>query len=119
MIRQFSLAVLVALVALIAAGCGQPRLAPHNLELTVKLRTAISAQNEEWLTQTEALVTERHAAGEMSAEEQEVFRDIIVQARNGQWRDAELACLDLQRAQRPEPDQQSHMARMQELSRPQ
>jgi hypothetical protein len=119
MTQRFSLAVLVALVSLAAAGCGQPRIAPHNLELTVKLRTAISAQNEEWLTQTEALVNERHAAGEMSAEEQEAFQAIIAQARNGQWRDAELACLDLQRAQRPESDRQAHMARMQELSRPQ
>ena len=116
--RNSAFLILLALPLLAVTGCGQPRVAPHNLELTVKLRTAVSAQNEEWLALNAALVEERHAAGEMDRDEHEAFREIIALAEEGQWQEAEAACVSLQKAQRPEAANRAEMKRMQALSRP-
>ncbi len=102
-----------------AIGCGYPQVQPHNLELTVKLRTAVSAQNEEWLAMNESLVEEQRRAGAMSDEEYEAFQEIIALARDGRWEDAETRCVRLQAAQSPPPERQAQMGRMQQLSRPQ
>ena len=116
--RRLPLMFLLALSLLSAAGCGQPRVAPHNLELTVKLRTAVSAQNEEWLALNSALVDERQAAGEMDQDEYDAFRKIIALAEAGHWEEAEIACVQLQKAQRPEAASRAQMERMQALSQP-
>ncbi len=103
---------------LYVAGCGHPQVQPHNLELTVKLRTALSARSQEWLAMNETLVEEQRRAGEMSLEEYEAFRKIIALAREGEWEQAESRCVRLQAAQEPPPERKAHMERMSELSQP-
>jgi len=95
----------VLLAATVLAGCGQPTVAPNNLRLTVTLRTAISARNADWLEKNSAQIAERYAAGQMSGDEFAAFEAIVVQARAGEWEDAERAVVDLQEAQRPTDEQ--------------
>jgi hypothetical protein len=108
------------MIALVMAtvGCGPPRLAPEHLELTVKLRTAVSAQHNDWLEMTASLVDGRRAAGEMAQDEHQAFQKIIALAREGRWQEAEAACLKLQAAQKPTPQKREQMERLQALSRP-
>lgn len=97
--------ILAASSILLAAGCGQPTVAPHNLRLTATLRTAISARNTDWLEKNAALVAERYTAGEMSDEEREKFDAIIAKARSGDWESAERDVVRLQAAQSPTSEQ--------------
>lgn len=83
-------------------GCGKPQVAPHNLQLTASLRTALSAENPQWLAANKTKIEQRHAAGEMSQEEYEAFVAIIDTAESGDWDDAEWDALALQKAQRPQ-----------------
>ena len=92
---------LLAVSAVFWSGCGRPQVAPEHLRLTAELRTAVSAQNVEWLERTEKLVEERHEAGGMSEPEYEAFRSIIERAHRGEWEAAEREVLALQKAQRP------------------
>lgn len=109
---------LLAALMLTTAGCGQPQLKPEHLELTIKLRTAISAQNPEWLAMNRALIEERRQAGEMSDREYAAFQTILADAEEGRWREAEETCLALQAAQRPPRANQNHMKEVLERSRP-
>lgn len=105
-----SLGVLLAL-AVSAAGCGQPQMAPEHLGLTAELRTAISTQNVEWLERAETLVEQYHQAGEMSDREYQAFRSIIEKAHDEAWDAAEREVLALQRAQRPTREQTERVRR--------
>jgi hypothetical protein len=101
------LIVFVSLFCVIAAtlGCGFPAVEPENLALITSLRTALSARNETWLQQNEDLVEKRYAAQEMGESSYHAFKQIIQQARSGEWKEAELESLKFQRAQRPTPEQ--------------
>lgn len=92
---------LILLMAALLAGCGYPQAEPENLMQITKLRTALSARNEEWLRMNEEQIAQRHAANEMSQANFDAFQTIIGQARNGDWAGAERAVVDFQRAQRP------------------
>ena len=92
-------------------GCGRPQVAPKNLHLTASLRTAISAQNAEWLEQNAQIIQERHQSGEMSDDEHEAFQAIFEEARAGNWREAEEEALALQKAQRPTDEQVEQVSR--------
>lgn len=91
------------LLAVSLSGCGEAKVAPHNLRLTMSLRTAVSARNAEWLDANVALIQQRRAAGEMGDEEHEAFQAIVALAHEGKWEEAEKAVVRLQKAQRPEP----------------
>jgi hypothetical protein len=83
-------------------GCGPPQASPENLQLIASLRTALSAQNSDWLEQNAKLLQERRAAGEVTDEEFETFQAIIQKAREGQWEEAEAQVTVFQKAQRPD-----------------
>ncbi len=102
----------IAAVTLLAAtmiaplvGCGYPAAAPANQELITSLRTALSARNDGWLSETAQIVEKRHAEDQMGDEEYETFKRIIDTAHAGDWEGAEQASVDFQRAQRPTQDQ--------------
>jgi hypothetical protein len=90
----------VAFLFLVAA-CGHPQTSPQNRPLFASLRTAVSAQNIQWLEQNAQLVEQRRAAGEISDDELAAFQAIIRLARNGEWEEAESRLIAWQKAQRP------------------
>lgn len=92
--------VLLAL-AVTVAGCGPPQASPPNRQLIASLRTALSAQNPDWLEQNARILDERRAAGQASEDEFAAFQAIIQQARAGQWKEAERQVMAFQKAQRP------------------
>jgi hypothetical protein len=110
MIIKFNAAIARFLVVLVAsavciAGCGPPQATPQNQQLISSLRTALSAQNPEWLDQNVKLLEERRTAGQVSDGELEAFQAIIEQARAGQWKEAEEDAIAFQKAQRPTREQ--------------
>lgn len=95
----------VAITLLVlSAGCGKPQAGPENLELISSLRTAVSAENEEWLEQNVQAIEKRHDSGKMSDRAYEALQAIVRTAREGQWESAEKKVIALQQAQRPDPD---------------
>jgi hypothetical protein len=97
--------------AVVFLGCGKPQVAPENLHLTASLRTALSAQNSEWLEQNAEMIDERRQSGAMSEAEYEAFQAIIEEGRAGNWRKAEEDALALQKAQRPTDEQAERVSR--------
>lgn len=97
---RFSSVILLLVVSL-CSGCGQPKITPSNLRLTMALRTAVSAQNKDWLARCREQVEERKTAGTLSAEEYDRFQEIITQADDGAWQAAEREIVRWQKAQRP------------------
>jgi hypothetical protein len=96
----------VGLLPLLAiGGCGYPVVEPANLEIVTSLRTACSARDPSWLAANEEKIDKRRAAGRVRDDEYAAFAAIIRQARDGDWADAEAACLKFQKAQRPTPEQ--------------
>ncbi len=90
--------------ALLVAGCGgPPQVGADNLRLVDSLRTAISARRGDWLEENAQRVAERHEAGQMDDKQFAAFEAIIAQARAGEWPQAEVAVVDLAKAQRPAP----------------
>jgi hypothetical protein len=71
-----------------------------NVQLLSSLRTAVSAQNHEWLDANEAEIRQRHDAGQMDDEARDELIAIVELAREGKWEEAERRIVDLQRAQR-------------------
>lgn len=89
----------------LAVGCGRPpQVAGENLQLISSLRTALSAEDEQWLDENEQVIEQRHSTGEMSDEEHEAFLRIIATARSGEWDRAEKAAVRFQQAQRPKQE---------------
>jgi len=88
-------------LAVTLTGCGPPQASPPNRQLIASLRTALSAQNPDWLEQNARILDERRAAGQTSEDEFAAFQAIIQQARAGQWREAERQVMAFQKAQRP------------------
>ncbi|MGD9722381.1 MAG: hypothetical protein AB7O59_12830 [Pirellulales bacterium] len=93
------------LLVLGIAGCRYPEAQPINMELITTLRTALSARNTDWLQANADIVEKRRTEGQMNDAEYDAFRQIIEQARGGDWDAAERASLEFQRAQRPTPEQ--------------
>jgi len=88
-------------LALLVVGCGPPQAAPQNRQLITSLRTAISAQNPQWLEKNAEILEERRAAGNVSDDVYEAFQAIIDEAKAGKWDDAEQGAIAFQEAQRP------------------
>lgn len=98
-----------------AAGCRRPPAVEfENLHLISSLRTACSAQNEQWLDGVERAVKLRHEEGRMSDAEKVHFEKLIERARGGDWRGAEEQCFAFEKAQlgrtrtRPPPREHDH-----------
>jgi hypothetical protein len=99
--RRFALGCCLLGLLLAITGCGYPNADPANRRLISSLRTALSAQNQQWLAANEKLVAERHKSGAMRDDEFAVFQEIIQQAQSGDWQGAEQAAVEFQRDQRP------------------
>ncbi len=69
------------------------------------LRTACSAGDRTWLAANLEKIEKRRAEGQMDDEEYKSFIAIIEQAQSGDWKGAEYACLDFQKAQEPTAEQ--------------
>lgn len=83
-------------------GCSRPtQLGASNLRLLAGLRTAISSRRGDWVQNTAKLITERHAAGELTDEQSAALEEIVTMANKGQWAEAESAVIRLEKAQRP------------------
>ena len=93
------------LLAVYAAGCGQPQAGAENVELISSLRTAISAQNLEWLEANLKIIDERHTAGQLSDAAYKTFQAIITKAEAGKWNEAEQDAIAFQKAQQPTREQ--------------
>lgn len=100
---RYRILLLLTVTALV--GCGQAKIQPNNLRLTVSLRTALSTRSAEGLEQNVAAIEKRHAAGDMEEEEYAAFLRIVAQAKSGDWEGAERATVRLQKAQRPTQEQ--------------
>ncbi len=100
-----------ATFALLVAGCGPPQAAPQNQRLIASLRTAISAQNSEWLEKNAEVLEKRRAAGQVSDVVLQTFQTIIDKARAGQWEEAEREVMAFQKAQRPTREQIDHVTK--------
>jgi hypothetical protein len=103
--------VVLAALAICAGGCGPPQASPQNRQLIASLRTALSAQNPEWLEQNAKILEERRTAGELSEDESAAFQAIIDQARVGQWKEAERQVMAFQKAQRPTREEVEDLSR--------
>jgi hypothetical protein len=110
-VAQARIAIVFVLLAICGAGCGPPRAAPQNLPLIASLRTALSAQNQEWLEQNAKILDERRGAGQVSDQEFAEFQSIIEKARADQWKEAETQAIAFQKAQRPTRDQIERVTR--------
>ncbi|CAN5711600.1 hypothetical protein BH23PLA1_BH23PLA1_17420 [soil metagenome] len=94
--------ILGALVASLPTGCSRPPQVPReHRELILRLATATSAQNPEWLEGAAEEVEDLRAAGELSEAEDRAFTSIIETARAGDWERARRASYSLRDAQRP------------------
>ena len=108
---KFTILLIAGLLAAAGGGCGRPpQAAPQNLQLIASLRTALSAQNPEWLEKNVAIIDQRHQAGEMSQQEYDEFQRIITIAQEGQWQEAERQTLAFLAAQRPTREQRERLA---------
>jgi len=67
-------------------GCARaPQIEMPNRRLVESLKTAVMANNTEWLAQNVTAIDERRAAGKMSDAEYEAFQAVIAEARAGEW----------------------------------
>lgn len=114
--QQFVLALSAAFaLGLLATGCSRaPAVQFHNLKLVSSLRTALSAQNTQWLDGVAKAVEARHDDGEMSDDEFEHFGSLIAAARRGEWKQAERECFEFEEAQLnryrdPPKEEHAHM----------
>lgn len=94
---------LVWIAALILLdGCkGQPQLGASNLRLLAGLRTAVSSRRPDWVQNTAKLITQRHAAGDLTDDQAAALEEIVALANADQWSEAESAVIRLEKAQRP------------------
>jgi hypothetical protein len=97
--RRLAFVVLLAAAAALLAGCKPPAVEFENLHLVSSLRTACSAQNEQWLAGVEKAVNLRHEEGRMSDTERDHFAKLIALAREGNWEEADRRCFDFEAAQ--------------------
>lgn len=82
------------------AGCTKyPQVEFANLKYVAALRTACSAKNAEWLSQTKTAIDREHAAGSLSDDEAAAYREIITIAETGDWSAAEEECVRFQKDQ--------------------
>ena len=70
-----------------------------NLRYVQLLRTAVSARNADWLAKVDSAVDQRLASGEMSSTEHAHFESLIAMAREGAWKEADIACFRFEEAQ--------------------
>ena len=96
-------------LALLASACGPPTVSHDNRRLVESILTAVSAKNDDWLSQNERLIEARKAEGKMDAAEYDAFRAIIDAARAGRWTEAESQAFDLRDAQRPDRDDRAKL----------
>ncbi len=83
-------------------GCNRPpQVNRDHRELVLRLATATSAQNAEWLEMASEEVESLRAAGELTEAEDRSFSSIIDIARAGDWEKARKAAYALRDAQRP------------------
>jgi hypothetical protein len=103
--------VALAALAICTGGCGPPQASPHNRQLIASLRTALSAQNPDWLEQNATILEERRATGQASEEEFAAFQALIAKAQEGQWKEAERQVMAFQKAQRPTREEVENVSR--------
>lgn len=70
-----------------------------NLKYIQLLTTAVSSRNADWLTKVEQAVEQRHVSGEMSDQELRAFQKVLSTAAAEEWKQAEVECDRLARAQ--------------------
>lgn len=81
-----------------------PQISPENRDLLGPLKTAIAAENAEWLEVPAKEYQQRHEAGAITNEEFAAIDVILQTARDGEWKKA-LALIDaLMEAQSPTAD---------------
>jgi hypothetical protein len=84
------------------AGCSKPpQIPPDSRSLIGSLRTAVSAQRNDWLETNAKLVEQKHAQNKLTDEQYQELEAIISLGREGKWADAERETLRLAEAQRP------------------
>lgn len=109
-INTSNIASVSLLLAASFTGCAKPQAGAENVELISSLRTAVSAQNPEWLEANVKAINERHAGGHMSDSAHEAFQAIIEKAQAGEWKEAEQDAIAFQKAQRPTDEQMGRTA---------
>ena len=92
-IRVSLLIVIMAMISL--SGCGYPEVSPQAYEVTKALYSACNRQSETHLTKIEELITERLEDSKISESEAEWLREIITNAKSGEWESAMLECREI------------------------
>ncbi len=70
-----------------------------NLKYIQLLRTAVSAERQDWLDKVKAAIDQRLAEGQMSSQERRYFDRIIALAESREWAEANRLCFDFEAAQ--------------------
>lgn len=104
------IAIVFLLLVASFVGCAKPQAGAENVELISSLRTAVSAQNPEWLEANVRAIDERHAAGHISDPAHEAFQAIIEKAQAGEWKKAEQDAIAFQKSQRPTGEERGQTA---------
>lgn len=99
--RVWRLAAAMAVTVAITACSKPPQVKSQHRQLIGSLRTAVSAQNVEWLEMNAKEVQKLRDAGEMGDEEFAAFDAIVQAAREGNWSGAESKVVSLGDAQQP------------------
>lgn len=91
----------LGLLLVLAAGCGQPQVAPEHRELVLKLATGASTRDPAIIDRAAAEVDDLAASSELGDDEEAAFRAIIAAARDGDWERAEQRAYALRDGQEP------------------
>jgi hypothetical protein len=99
------LALALVVCSVVGPGCSRPpQIGQENRRLIGSLRTAIAARKTDWLEQNAGLVDQRHAEGSLADDQYTALKEIIDQARSGNWAEAETAATRLSKVQQPTGD---------------
>ncbi len=75
----------MCLLLMIPVGCGYPKVSPETYALAKALYSATNRQNIEQIERAEELIAELTRDGRISAAEEKWLRQIVAEAKSGQW----------------------------------
>lgn len=96
---KLNLAAAILIVGILGCGSGEPIVQVANFKYVQLLRTAISSRDRVKVDKVLEAVRLQLSRGDMDEGEITVLTDIGLMASDGNWSEAERACLNLEQAQ--------------------